>query len=106
MTSLRIGRSFSGRSPTPLASAATIAAPFGDIPLVVIYGTQGFFVPKDEEAARLRREADSLRNDYPRLSRRGRLVLDTLSGHHTHLDNPTLVVTAIRELLRTLPSRP
>jgi KaiC/GvpD/RAD55 family RecA-like ATPase len=43
--------------------------------------------------------SDSLRIDLSKLSTRGRLVLDSLSGHHVQLDNPMLVVNVIRQMM-------
>jgi pimeloyl-ACP methyl ester carboxylesterase len=81
-------------------------SPLGDLPLVLVFGFQGLFVPPGVDPAALRRETDSLRIDYARLSRRSRLVIDTLSGHHTQLDNPSLVVGLIRDLLHRTPIAP
>jgi len=75
-------------------------APLGDLPLVVIMGTQASRPPPGLSEAEWR--SDSLRLDLSRLSRRGRLVTDSLSGHHVQLDNPALVVSMIREILRTI----
>lgn len=73
--------------------------PLGDLPLVVVMGTQGSSVrPPYLSEADWR--SDSLRTDLSKLSRRGLLVRDSLSGHHVQLDNPNLVVTSIRDLLR------
>ena len=75
----------------------------GDLPLTLVYGTQGLIVPPGVDEQDLRRDVDSLRSNYASLSRRGRIVLDTLSGHHTQLDHPALVVSLIREMLRSIP---
>jgi pimeloyl-ACP methyl ester carboxylesterase len=77
---------------------ATNPHPLGDLPLVVIMGTQGVRPPPGISEAEWR--SDSLRIDLSKLARRGRLVMDTLSGHHVQLDNPTLVVNVILEVLR------
>ena len=73
------------------------ANPLGDVPLVVIMGTLKSPPPPGLSEADLR--SDSLRIDLSRLSRRGRLMADSLSGHHVQLDNPELVVSAIRTVL-------
>lgn len=70
--------------------------PLGDLPLIVVLG-QSTRPPGLSEADW---RSDSLRIDLSRLSRRGRLVTDSLSGHHVQLDNPGLVVSLIREVLR------
>jgi pimeloyl-ACP methyl ester carboxylesterase len=81
-------------------SAAT--HPLGDLPLIVIMGTRPRMPPPGLSLAEWK--SDSLRLDLSRLSRRGRLVEDSLSGHHVQLDNPALVVTLIRDLLRQFPN--
>jgi pimeloyl-ACP methyl ester carboxylesterase len=72
--------------------------PLGDVPLVVVMGTLKSPPPPGLSDTELR--SDSLRIDLSRLSRRGRLVTDSLSGHHVQLDNPALVLSAIRSIAR------
>jgi pimeloyl-ACP methyl ester carboxylesterase len=79
------------------------AHPLGDLPLTVIVGTRLGPPPPGLSETEIR--SDSLRIDLSRLSRHGRLVADTLSGHHVHLDNPAVVVDAIRELTRQIRER-
>jgi pimeloyl-ACP methyl ester carboxylesterase len=76
------------------AEWARSAHPLDDLPLTVIMGRRE---PPPLSEAQLR--ADSARIDLSRLSSRGRLVTDTLSGHHIQLDNPRLVVRGIREIV-------
>ena len=80
------------------------ANPLGDVPLVVVMGTLRSPPPPGLSEADLR--SDSLRINLSRLSRRGRLVTDSLSGHHVQLDNPSLVLSAIRSILPRQPERP
>ena len=75
--------------------------PLGDIPLIVVLGTQGTGPPPGLSEAEWR--SDSLRIDLSKLSSRGRLVTDSLSGHHVQLDNPAVVVSLIREVLHAIP---
>jgi pimeloyl-ACP methyl ester carboxylesterase len=75
------------------------ANPLGDVPLVVVMGTLKTPPPPGLSEAELR--SDSIRIDLSRLSSRGRLVTDSLSGHHVQLDNPTLVLSAIRGIVRS-----
>jgi hypothetical protein len=75
--------------------------PLGDLPLVVVLGLQGSGPPPGLSEAEWR--SDSLRIDLSKLSRRGRRVTDSLSGHHVQLDNPALVVSLIREVLHAIP---
>ena len=74
------------------------ANPLGDVPLLVVMGTRKDPPPPGLSEAQLR--SDSLRIDLSRLSRRGRLVTDSLSGHHIQLDNPALVLSVIRGIVR------
>jgi pimeloyl-ACP methyl ester carboxylesterase len=75
--------------------------PLGGLPLIVVMGTQGRGPPPGLSEAEWR--SDSLRIDLSKLSRRGRLVSDTLSGHHVQLDNPMLAVKMIYEVLHAIP---
>ena len=74
--------------------------PLDELPLIVVMGTQKQSPPPGLSEAEWR--SDSLRIDLSKLSRRGKLVTDSLSGHHIQLDNPTIVIDAIREVLRSL----
>jgi hypothetical protein len=74
------------------------AHPLGDLPLVVVMGTLKSPPPPGLSEAELR--SDSLRIDLSRLSSRGVLVTDSLSSHHIQLDNPALVLSAIRGIVR------
>lgn len=75
--------------------------PLGDLPLVVVMGGQRSGPPPGLSDADWR--SDSVRIDLSRLSSPGRLVTDSLSGHHAQLDNPALVVRIIRDMIRTVP---
>ena len=72
--------------------------PLGTVPLVVIEGTKPRTPPPGLSEAQLR--ADSMRLDLSRLSSRGRMVKDSLSGHHVQRDNPALIVEVVREMIR------
>ncbi|HKQ58621.1 MAG TPA: alpha/beta hydrolase [Candidatus Eisenbacteria bacterium] len=74
------------RSPHPLA----------DLPLTVIRGGPR---PPPPGLTDAQVRADSARVDLTRLSSRGRAITDSLSGHHVQLDNPRLVVRAVRDLV-------
>ena len=71
--------------------------PLGDRPLIVLAGTRAdpnVSTPDDvarEKAAELEEQA--------RISKNSKLLRDPLSGHHIHLDNPTLVANAIEEVV-------
>lgn len=71
--------------------------PLGDLPLVVL--TRG--IPEETGADGRVREEEH-RKDHAMvagMSRRGRMVVATKSGHHVQLDAPELVVSSIREVL-------
>jgi pimeloyl-ACP methyl ester carboxylesterase len=105
--SVRLWRCFEPRTPHDDYFAEEMAAfygawtanphPLGTVPLVVITGTRPRTPPPGLSEAELR--SDSLRLDLSRLSSRGRLVNDSLSGHHVQRDNPALVVEVIRQMM-------
>jgi pimeloyl-ACP methyl ester carboxylesterase len=71
--------------------------PLGDRPLIVVVGTRAITtltVPPE-----LKREKAAELDDQPRISRNSKLVRDASSGHHVHVDNPTLVAGAIEEVV-------
>lgn len=79
-----------------LADRKTNPVPLGDTPLVVI--VRGL---PDEKGPDAQRAEDEHRNDQTALaalSRKGRYVIATRSGHHVPLDQPDLVVTAIQDI--------
>lgn len=68
--------------------------PLGDVPLVVL------------TAGRVQYDEPGLQDDHQRsqaalarLSRRGKQIIAKESGHHIHIDEPALVIEALRELL-------
>jgi pimeloyl-ACP methyl ester carboxylesterase len=79
-------------------------ASLGDMPLVVLPRTVS--VPADS----LERERQALMADLAALSTRGRLEYARASGHNIHIEEPELVVRAIKAVVssaqgRTAPSR-
>jgi pimeloyl-ACP methyl ester carboxylesterase len=74
--------------------------PLGDKPLIVL--TRG--IP-DEDSKELEEEHRQEHAGIATMSRNGKLVIASRSGHHVQLDEPELVVTAIREVLATAPKR-
>jgi pimeloyl-ACP methyl ester carboxylesterase len=71
--------------------------PLGDRPLIVLVGTRpdpNVSTPEDVAGEK----AEEL-EDQPRISRNSKLVRDPSSGHHIHVDNPTLVADAIEEVV-------
>lgn len=73
------------------------AFPLGDLPLVVLTRDSAAYAGPQQE----QREAERVKHqaELARLSRRGRRVVARGSGHHIQLDDPALVVTAIRGVL-------
>jgi pimeloyl-ACP methyl ester carboxylesterase len=74
--------------------------PLGDKPLIVL--TRG--IP-DEDSKELEEEHRRDHAAIATISRNGKLVIASRSGHHVQLDEPELVVNAIREVLTTAPKR-
>ncbi len=75
--------------------------PFGERPLIVLAAGKRPAPPgtADELWAQMRIEKDGQRIDLSRLSNNSRFVLDPLSTHAIHLDNPQLVARSIKEVL-------
>ena len=73
--------------------------PLGNVPLVVIFGAR-VEEPPGVPLEEWRRERSDQMADLSRLSLRGRVVTDERSGHHVHLDDPPIVIEAIRETLQ------
>jgi pimeloyl-ACP methyl ester carboxylesterase len=79
--------------------------PLGAMPLVVLAAGRAEPAPQGvtEEAWReLTQEKRAQRADLATLSTEGRLVVDTASGHHVHLDDPARVIEAVTGLLSRL----
>jgi pimeloyl-ACP methyl ester carboxylesterase len=71
--------------------------PLGDLPALVI--SRGM---PDGDSAEAKAEQEERLRDHAgvaALSRRGRQIIAEASGHHVQLEQPDLVVHAIRELL-------
>ena len=71
--------------------------PLGDLPLVVI--TRGRSDETGPDSAALEAEHRKDHTMIAGLSRRGRLVVAARSGHHVQIEEPDLVVSAVREML-------
>ncbi|HEX6315762.1 MAG TPA: alpha/beta hydrolase [Gemmatimonadaceae bacterium] len=83
------------------ARAAT-PHPLGDMPLVVL--TRGIPIEPDAERG-VEREQERLRHqaDLATLSQRGRQrVAARGTGHHVHIEEPEIVVEAVREVVRSI----
>jgi pimeloyl-ACP methyl ester carboxylesterase len=82
------------------AERAAHRASLGDMPLVVLARTRS--VPADS----LEVERQALMTDLAALSTRGRLEYARASGHNIHIEEPDLVVRAIRETVAAARARP
>lgn len=79
------------------AARQTNPIPLGDRPLVVVVGTRPD--PNASTPDDIAREKAAELEDQPRISRNSKLIRDPSSGHHVHVDNPTLVAGAIEEVV-------
>ena len=69
---------------------------YGDMPLIVI--TRG--IPESDETAAQRRGAPQAHKAIASASRRGRWLIAGKSGHHVQIDQPDVVIDAIRDVMR------
>jgi pimeloyl-ACP methyl ester carboxylesterase len=99
-----IGHILAGVNPVEHEELAALRAeraksehPLGDLPLVVI--TRGVPDESGPNAAALEAEHRRDHTSVAALSRRGTLVVAPHSGHHVQLEEPELVVSAIREVV-------
>lgn len=72
--------------------------PLGDIPLIVLTRGKTEY-PDTEDGRQLNEERKRMQADLLRLSRNSRQIIAESSGHHIQLDNPALVISAIREVV-------
>lgn len=79
------------------AERARTEHPLGDLPLVVI--TRGMAEEKGPDGAALEEEHRKDHATLAELSRRGKLMVAARSGHHIQLEEPDLIVSAIREVV-------
>jgi hypothetical protein len=73
--------------------------PLESMPLVVIARMRSS-PPPGVDRNEWEREKLAHKHDLATLSMQGRVVTDSLSGHHIHIDNPGLVVNTIRDMVR------
>ncbi|MEP7342017.1 MAG: alpha/beta hydrolase [Acidobacteriota bacterium] len=76
------------------AEAAKSKYPLGDMPLIVL--TRGL---SEEDTKALEEEHRRDHAAVAAMSRKGKLIIATRSGHHVQLDEPELVIQAIRDAL-------
>jgi len=79
------------------AERAKTKYPLGDMPLIVL--TRG--IPEEEgpDGKALEAEHRQEHTAVAAMSRNGKLVTAAKSGHHVQLDEPELVIQAIRDVL-------
>jgi pimeloyl-ACP methyl ester carboxylesterase len=69
----------------------------GDLPLVVL--TRGLSEDEGPDSKAFEEEHRRDHTALAAMSRKGKLVIATHSGHHVQLDEPDLVVSSIRDVL-------
>jgi pimeloyl-ACP methyl ester carboxylesterase len=85
--------------------------PLGDLPLIVLTRGKSEF-PDTEEGKQDNEERKKMQLDFLRLSRNSKQIIAEASGHDIQLEDPSLVVDAIREVVeatlhhrKLMPSR-
>lgn len=73
--------------------------PLGDKPLIVLSGGYEYDGNDSLAKARLSENHEHLQADLATLSTNSRIIIATKSGHHIQLDQPQLVIQAIREVV-------
>ena len=81
--------------------------PLGDLPLIVLAGAKDRMSSREmsREERELHQEKASEQEDLARLSSNSRFVADPTSGHHIYVENPALVVDAIRDVVDAVRSK-
>lgn len=79
------------------AERAKSERPLGDMPLIVL--TRGISEEKGPDGKAFEAEHRRDQAAVAAMSRKGKLVIAEHSGHHVQIDEPDLVVSAIREVL-------
>jgi pimeloyl-ACP methyl ester carboxylesterase len=73
-------------------------SPLGDIPLIVLTRGKSEY-PDDEAGRQLNEDRKRMQLDLVGLSRNSKQIVATTSGHHIQLDDPELVIDAIRQVV-------
>ena len=79
------------------AARKTHEYPLGDIPLIVLTRGKSEY-PDTESGRQLNEERKRMQLDLLNLSRNSKQIVATTSGHHIQLDEPELVIAAIRQV--------
>jgi pimeloyl-ACP methyl ester carboxylesterase len=72
--------------------------PLGDTPLIVLTRGKSEY-PDTEQGRQLDEDRKRMQSDLLNLSRKSKQVIAATSGHHIQLDDPALVIDAIRQVL-------
>lgn len=104
--------SYTGEEYAELYSARRVSNyPLGDLPLIVLTRGKSEF-PDTEEGRQDNEEEKRMQLDLLHLSRNNRQIIAEASGHDIELDDPALVINAIREVVdailhhrKLMPSR-
>jgi pimeloyl-ACP methyl ester carboxylesterase len=79
------------------AERAKSQYPLGDMPLIVL--TRGIAEETGPDGKALEEEHRRDHTSVAGMSRNGKLIIATKSGHHVQLDQPELVIKAIQDVL-------
>ena len=81
----------------------TSPCPLGHIPLVVLLGAEETTAPPEgipaDQWQRLNEEKKQQKLDMAALSHNSKVIVASHSGHHIQLDQPQLVIDAIRQVI-------
>jgi pimeloyl-ACP methyl ester carboxylesterase len=80
------------------AARKTHEYPLGDTPLIVLTRGKSEY-PDTEEGKQLNADRKRMQLDLLKLSRNSKQIIATTSGHHIQLDDPELVIDAVRQLV-------
>ena len=78
--------------------------PLGDIPLIVLTRGKSEY-PDGDEGRNLNEERKRMQADLLKLSRNSKQIIAANSGHHIQLDDPPLVLDAIRQVVAAARQR-
>jgi pimeloyl-ACP methyl ester carboxylesterase len=86
------------------AARKTYEYPLGDTPLIVLTRGKSEY-PDTEEGSQLNEDRKRMQLDLLNLSRSSKQIIATTSGHHIQLDDPELVIDAIRQVVDSVQQR-
>lgn len=86
------------------AARKTHGYPLGEMPLIVLTRGKREY-PDTEDGRQLNEDRKRMQLDLLKLSRNSKQIIATTSGHHIQLDDPKLVIDAIRQVLDSVRRR-